>query len=175
MKTSLWSCMLAATFFFIACSDNRKNESSPAAPAGMHALDLTRFGKPFSIYVPDTTRAQLEIAEQSSGALHVKIGSQFAISIQDGAADLALKKQDIQSDDVNRFRSIVREDPEGLIWESAIVQPEFHFLRSIKAGTSEYSCEDLRREDGTGYGKDAIETMYNSCKNIVTAGDRDDS
>ena len=147
-----------------ACS-NKENEAAPP-PAGMHALNLSRYGKPFEIFVPDTTRSQLQITEQSSGALEIKVGRSFAISVMEGAADLDLKKSDLKADDVNKLKNISKDEPDGMIWESAITEPEFHFLRNSRAGSAEYSFEDIRAEDGRGYGKEAIEMMYNSCRDI---------
>ncbi len=161
--------LISTVLVFCSCGRDKENETAAAAPEGMHALDLSSYGRPFSIYVPDTTKSKLLITEQSSGELYVKVGGQFAVSIRSGFSDLSIKKQDIQTDEVNKMKSIDVDEPEGIVWQSAITEPEFHFVRNSKAGTEEFSFEDIRREDGNGYGKETIEQMYNSCKNIVPA------
>ena len=80
------------------------------APAGMVALDLSKFGKQFSIFVPDTTAAKLEVVEQTWGALEIKVGKGFHISITEDPGDIELRKSDIKSNDVNIFKSFLVED-----------------------------------------------------------------
>jgi hypothetical protein len=71
--------------FFTYCGNKKE---TPKAPEGMHTLDLSRYGKPFAIFVPDTVKSKLMVTEQSSGALDIKVGNTFAISINEQAADI---------------------------------------------------------------------------------------
>jgi hypothetical protein len=132
----------------------------------MHVLDLSRFGKPFAIFVPDTVAAKLEITQQSYGALDIKVGKGFNISINEQAADIEMKKKDIKEDEVNKFKSFVVEEPNGILWESEITQPEYHFLINQKIGNTDYSIEDVKSTEGEPIGKDAMQKMYDSAKNI---------
>jgi hypothetical protein len=150
-----------------SCGSEKDVKTDSAPPAGMHLIDLSAYGKPFSIYVPDTNTAKPEISEQPSGALEVKVGNNFAISIYETAANLALKKEDIQADEVNRFKSFIVDQPEGMIWESGITQPEFHFLLNKQTGGSEYSFEDIRDPELKPFGKEAVERMFESSKKII--------
>jgi hypothetical protein len=167
--------MLAAAFTFSLQGCGEKKEA-PKAPEGMHTLDLSRYGKPFSIFVPDTIKLKMQITEQSSGALDIKVGSNFAISINEQAADIELRKTDIKDDEVYKLKSFVVDEPTGIIWESAIPDPEgkdrpgeFHFLMNQKVGASDYSFEDIRDPQVNPFGKEAIQKMYDQCKNIVPA------
>jgi hypothetical protein len=146
-----------------ACSNH--NNKTTSIPEGMHELDLTRFGKPFAIFVPDTTKSKLEITENTNGSLDIRVGKNFAISINEQEADLELKKQDVKEDEVNKLRQFITDEPGTLVWESEIMQPEFHFIINKHAGNSVYSFEDAKSEAGN-YGKDAILKMVESCKNI---------
>jgi protease II len=153
-----------AGIIVLSACNNQDNKSTPA-PEGMHLLDLTRYGKPFAIFVPDTTKAMLEVAENTNGALEIKVGKNFAISINEQEADLELKKQDVKEDEVNKLRQFIAEEPGMLVWESEIIQPEFHFVVNKHAGNSAYSFEDAKSEAGT-FGKEAILRMVDCSKNI---------
>jgi len=80
---------LSITFSSCGGKDTKQNIE---APVGMVALDLSKFGKQFSIFVPDTTAAKLEVLEQTWGALEVKVGKGFHISITEDPGDIELKR-----------------------------------------------------------------------------------
>jgi hypothetical protein len=150
---------------FISCS-GKKEEVVINAPEGMNILDLTSFGKPFVIFVPDTSTAKLQIIQQSYGPLDIVVGNNFAISINEQAADIELKRKDIKEDEVNRFRSFVVDEPSAILWESQIVSPEYHFLMNVKVGDRDYSLEDIKNTDAEPFGREAIQKMFDSAKNI---------
>ena len=77
----------------LSCGGKKSEQEPIVAPAGMNVLDLTKYGKPFAIFVPDTVAAKLMVTEQSSGALDIKVGTNFAITINEQAADIELKKK----------------------------------------------------------------------------------
>jgi len=133
----------------------------------MVALDLSKFGKQFSIFVPDTTITKLEVIEQSWGALEIKVGKGFHLSITEDPGDIELRKSDIKSNDVNIFKSYVIEEALTIMWESAITKPEFHFYTIKKIGNNTYVFEDVVPADGEPLSKDAIQKMYDSAKNII--------
>lgn len=149
-----------------SCGDKKKEQEAIVAPQGMHVLDLTRYGKPFAIFVPDTVASKLEIVQQTYGALDIKVGKNFGISINEQPADIELKKKDIREDEVNKFKSFVTEEPNAIFWESEITQPEFHFIINQKVGNAEYSLEDIKNTESEPFGKDAVQKMFDSAKNI---------
>jgi hypothetical protein len=151
----------------ITSCGGKESKQNIEAPAGMVALDLTKFGKQFSIFVPDTTAAKLEVVEQSWGALEIKVGKGFHISITEDPGDIELRKSDIKSNDVNIFKSFVIEEPLTIMWESAITKPEFHFYSIHKVGNNNYVFEDVVAADGEPMGKEAIQKMLDSSKNLI--------
>lgn len=159
---------LLSAILILSCGE--KKQEGIVAPQGMHTLDLSRFGKPFAIFVPDTVAAKLSITEQSSGSLDIKVGKNFAISINEQPADIELRKTDIKDDEVNKLKSFVVEEPAAILWESAwegsTSEPQFHFLMNKKIGNSEYSFEDIKDPEANPFGKEAIQKMFESCKNI---------
>jgi hypothetical protein len=154
------------TSILISCGTKKVEQEPIVAPAGMHVLNLTKYGKPFAIFVPDTVKAKLEIVEQTSGALDIKVGTAFAITINEQAADIEMKKSDIKSDELNKFKSYITEEPTAIFWESEITKPEFHFLINQKIGTSEYSFEDIKSTEVEPFGKETIQKMFDSAKGI---------
>ncbi|MES2678467.1 MAG: hypothetical protein V4635_01220 [Bacteroidota bacterium] len=163
---------LCIVSFITSC--NSSKEESIVAPQGMNVLELGKYGKPFAIFIPDTANAKLEVVQQSYGALDIKVGKNFAISINEQAADIELKKKDVKEDEVNKLKSFITEEPNAILWESEIMQPEFHFLVNQKIGNTDYSFEDIKSTDANPFGKEAIQKMFDSSKNIkeIKAGDK---
>ncbi|MES2565440.1 MAG: hypothetical protein V4565_01155 [Bacteroidota bacterium] len=151
----------------IASCGGKETKQNIEAPAGMVALDLSKYGKQFSIFVPDTTALKLEVTEQSWGALEIKVGKTFQISITEDPGDIELRKSDIKSNDVNIFKSFVIEEPLTIMWESEITKPEYHFYSIQKVGASTYVFEDIVPADGNPMSKEAVEKMLESAKKII--------
>lgn len=157
-----------ATFCFALSSCGTKEEAKTIeAPAGMVSLDLSGRGKQFSIFVPDTIAEKLEIVEQSWGALEIKVGKHFHISITEDPGDIALIKSDIKSNDVNIFKSYIIDEPQTIMWESAITKPEFHFYTIQKAAGNNYVIQDVVSEDGEPSSKEQIQKMLDSSKKLI--------
>lgn len=146
---------------------NKESKQDIQAPAGMVALDLSKYGKQFSIFVPDTTQAKLEVVEQSWGALEVKVGKTFQLSITEDPGDIELKKSDVKSNDVNIFKAFVVEEPLTIMWESAITKSEYHFYTIQKAAGNTYVFEDIVPANGEPLSKEAIQKMLDSAKSLV--------
>ena len=166
MKKIITLLSVLATFTFTSCGEKEKTQNVEAPP-GMVALDLSKYGKPFSIFVPDTTVSKLTITEQSWGALEIKVGKSFQLSITEDPGDIELKKSDIKSNDINIFKSFVVEEPLTIMWESAITKPEYHFYSIQKVDVNTYVFEDLIPAGGEPLGKESIQKMLDSSKNLV--------
>lgn len=165
-KTIALLSALSLSLLFNACGDKAAKQNVQA-PDGMVALDLSKYGKQFSLFVPDTTAAKLQVVEQSWGALEVKVGKNFHISITEDPGDIELRKSDIKSNDVNIFKSYLVEEPLSIMWESEITKPEYHFYTIQKIGTSNYVFEDVVPMDGEPFSKESTQKMFDSAKTIV--------
>lgn len=161
------SIVMFIFLFVFACGN--KEQKSNFSTEGLVNLDLSKYGKPFSIFVPDTISSKLLVQEQSNGALVIKVGNKFAISVNEFKADIELKKQDIKDDEVNKFKAYLLDQPNAIIWKSQITHPECHFLMNITVNNADYSIEDLHNDDNTTYSEDQIQRMYESCKNLIEA------
>ncbi len=165
-KTFIALIALVGMYILSSCGDGKPKQEPIVAPEGMNVLDLSRYGKPFAIFIPDTTQAKLEIAEQTYGALDIKVGPNFAISISEQLEDLELKKSEIKDDEVNKFKSFIVEEPGAIMWESEITEPEFHFIINTTIGGAEYSIQDLKSTEAKPFSKEQIQKMFDSAKNI---------
>lgn len=145
---------------FTACGP--KKDDSVIAP-GMMELDLSKNGLPISIVVPDSTKGKFEVITQSWGATEIKVGKNFQISITEGPGDIVLKKSDIKGDDINKLKRYLTDEPETILYESEITQPEFHFYSVIKIGNTSYIVEDIR---GEMFNEKTAQTMVESAKSI---------
>lgn len=156
--------LLVFTSLLFNCSN--KEQKSSFSHEGMKSLDLSKYGKPFSIFVPDTITSKLSIEEKVNGALEIRVGNHFGISINEQAADIELKKQDIKEDEVNKLKTFLVENPNAIMWQSAITNDEYHFLINQKIGNAEYSFEDILSSESKNFSKDAVQKMFDSCKHI---------
>jgi hypothetical protein len=156
--------VMAMVFLITACNNSSKDELMP--PEGMSVVKLNSFGKPFAIFVPDTSKNPLSITEESSGALIIKAGNSFAVAVYEEAADLELKRSDIKADEINKLNAFLSDEPNAIFWESAITEPEYHFLLNSTVGETSYSFQDHQASEGKVPSKSAVQKMFDSCKNI---------
>ena len=167
MKKTLFILITAAgSLITSSCGDKKAEQEPIVAPAGMNVLDLTKYGKSFAIFVPDTIQNKLSIVEQTYGALEIMAGPRFAISISEQPEDIEAKKKEIKEDEVNKIKSFMVEEPTAIMWESAITESEFHFIINVKVGAAEYHIKDMNSPEAKPYDKESVQKMYESAKNI---------
>lgn len=162
MKKLLFLLMLPAVVSLVNCSGGKEADESAKIP-GMVETDLTPYGMPITIMIPDSTKGKAEITEQSWGAVEIKVGKSFQISITEGEGDVALMKSDIAGNEINKFKRYVKDEPTLLFYESEITQPEFHFYTIVKAGNTSYVVEDIK---GEIFNEKDVERMIESAKSI---------
>ncbi len=157
---------LALVVTLQSCGGKKEEQVAVEAPAGMITLDLSKYGKPFAIFVPDSTMGKMEIVEQTWGALEIRIGKNFQLSITEDPGDIELRKSDIKADEVNKFKSFVVEEPTTIMWESEITKPEFHFYSIQKLGNSTYVFEDIKSSESEPFSKESTQKMLDSAKGL---------
>jgi hypothetical protein len=162
MKKILLLLATPALILLASCGGSKTDATTPAMP-GMMEVELKINGNPLSIMVPDSTKGKMEITEQSWGATEIKVGKDFQISIEEGEGDVALMKSDIAGNDVNKFKSYLKDEPTLLVWQSEITGPEYHFYTVVKAGTISYVVKDI---PGEIFGDKAIQTMVDASKTL---------
>jgi hypothetical protein len=155
--------ILSATAVLFSCSNEKKEEISMA---GMMELDLTSYGLPITINIPDSTKGRLQVVEQSWGAREITVGKAFRISINEGEDDIQLQKSDNTANEVKKLKKYVVDEPITIFYEMeipSINQSEFHFMTIVKAGNTSYTVKDI---DGEQYGEEAVKQMLESAKSI---------
>jgi len=165
-KTLIIAISIVSLLSISSCGDKKPAQEPIVAPEGMNVLDLSKYGKPFAIFVPDTVQNKLQVVEQTYGALEITVGANFAVSISEQAEDIEAKKKEIKEDEVNKIQSFLVEEPTAIFWESAITESEFHFMINQKIGTAEYNIKDLINTDAKPFDKAAVQKMFDSAKNI---------
>lgn len=143
---------------------------APSQPKikGKVQLDLTAYGKPFSVMIPDTSNTRLSIQEQVSGALEIRVGDFFGIAINEQACDLELKRNDVIGDDVNKLIAFKDSVKNELLWESVLAgRRELHFMINKQVGTATYCFEDLRTLEGFAFTSEQTQKMYTCCHDVA--------
>jgi hypothetical protein len=162
MKKILLLLATPAVIFLASCGGSKTEETTTAMP-GMMQVDLKINGNPMTIMVPDSTKGKMEMVEQSWGATEIKVGKDFQISIEEGDGDVALMKSDIAGNDVNKFKSYLKDEPTLLVWQSEITGPEYHFYTVVKAGTTSYVIKDI---PGEIFSDKAVLNMVDAAKTL---------
>ncbi|MHB8260190.1 MAG: hypothetical protein ACYDCN_04960 [Bacteroidia bacterium] len=154
---------LALILIIASCGGNKKTENI-VAPKGMSYFDISKTGMNAFILIPDSSVGILDTRIQSSGEYIVKVGKDFQISIIETQGDVNQKKVDIASDDVNKLKKYIVDEPTTLMWQSGIADlSEFHFYHIAKLGTRTYVFEDIKGEPFT---QPAIQKMLDACKQV---------
>ncbi|MCX7728156.1 MAG: hypothetical protein N2203_01680 [Bacteroidia bacterium] len=167
-KVILSITVFTISLIFFSCGEKKEEIK---APEGMRITNLSSYGKPIILFVPDSTQGKLEITEQPGGILEIKVGRQFDILVKEGEEDIAFKKADLGNDDVYKIKQFIVDEPNSIAWEWAIgdLPSEFHFISVQKVGNSAYTFEDNRNSDGAPFSRSAIEKMLDAVKNIKQA------
>jgi len=139
---------VSAVLIFAGCNGSKEEDVVKIKP-GMMELNLKVNGNSLTITVPDSSIGKLEVIEQAWGATEIKVGKKFQLSISEGQGDITLKKSDIAGDDVNKFKRYIKEEPNTLVWESGITEPEFHFYTVEKVGPVFYLIENIKDDHFT--------------------------
>lgn len=162
MKKALLILATPAIIFFSSCGGSKTEETTVSMP-GMMETTIAVNGNKLTIMVPDSTRGKLEVVEQSWGATEIKVGKEFQISIAEGEGDIALTKSDIAGNDVNKFKSYLKDEPTLLFWNSEITEPEYHFYTIVKPGAVSYVVEDIK---GEIFNEKLAQTMIDAAKTL---------
>ena len=138
--------------------------AEPTAPeVKLVALDLGPCGETFqgvAVQAPAGAKAA-----EDFGACSVKAGATFQIEVHStGPEDFAKAKAEIGKNDINRFVRWVVEEPELLVYESKVMNSEYHVAAVAKAGDKVLSCEDTK---GPTYSEADARVMGKACKTLA--------
>ncbi len=170
-------CIALALCAMDSCKNGNTNNSEAPLAAGMVRIDLSKWHLPATIDIPDTTRKVYGFVENSDGSLLINVGKGFYVSINVSGEPMSMKKNDINSDDLNKPKTWVVSDSNSLLYSTqkdtnafANAKEEFHFYCVVKKGTATYYVQELTQgADGTVYtfSKEQAQTMFNSAKTLT--------
>ena len=115
MKKLFFLFLIPAIISFTGCGTNEKSDATKV-PQGMMELDLSQYGMPMTMMVPDSTIGTLVVSAQSYGDVEIRVGDYFQLKIAPGG-DLALRKSDLQADLLFKT-TLIKEDPAMIIYKS---------------------------------------------------------
>ena len=162
MKKIFFLLMMPAVLTLGSCTGGKEADESAMIP-GMMEVDLAPHGFDITMMIPDSTKGKAEITAQPWGAVEIKVGKHYQVSVSEGEGDIALAKSDVMGNDVNKHKRWVKDEPALLFYESEITQPEFHFYTVVKAGNKSYVVEDIK---GEVFSEKDVERMVESAKSI---------
>lgn len=142
------------------CKGNEQSqETATTEQAALVAgeYDLSKSGLNLIIKAPADPAV-----EQVAGAYEVKANEDFQLVVAEGAGDMNLMKSDIQNNDVNKFTRFLVEEPDAILFESQITEPEFHFF-VVKKGSNNtvYEIQDLK---GKIFTEEQARAMFEAAK-----------
>ena len=152
-----------ATFTYVApcAAAAAKKAAAPAKAAAGNKLELAGGGLPdVTIAAP----AKATVKESAAGGAEVNAGDKFQLQISKSKADIAGAKKEIAANDVNKLKKFHVDTADELLYESAVMGPEFHLLANVKVGDDTYSCEDVK---GPTFTKADAEAMLKACKSLA--------
>jgi hypothetical protein len=151
-------CIHLATLLLLVITSacNTKKEEKKLEPGKME-LDLTSYGIPALITVPDTANGHRLEAKRNEGTGEVEIhlGDAFAIGIQaaDSSELMDIKKQKelVANAEPFKLQKFLIDEPETFLYECKIdipeMEPHYHFFALVKAGKNTYALRDLLDND----------------------------
>lgn len=167
MKKSIVSllAMFVAVSMITSCGGPKEE---PLAP-GKKRVDLTKYGKPFTIDIPDSTVTGGPVAiNEQNYMLEIRSGKNFGIIIEEGEGNIEQTKNDIKTDDVKVFKRYLNEEPEMLVWESGIpdVTQEYHIYAIVTVGNSKYVVRDASTTENEPFKEQDVKLMVEAVKSI---------
>lgn len=178
MKNSTVILSILCSIFLFSCDNEEKtiDDTKIIQLKGHEELDLTQWGFPMSVMVPDAeNNGEAKVTLTNRGALEIIVGQSFGIEIIYGEGDIELLKMDLEEDLV--FSSeIVKEDSTLLIYKQDIpesgIKTQHHFFYKTLIGNDIYEVRDLQGEQ---YGEKMIEDMIKAVQTLryapITSGE----
>lgn len=166
MKTLLLAIPLALSLFIVGCSSG-EDDSSDSSEAKTEKkqlelskkLDLSEYGYPFSIMVPEDASF---VDEKYNGLITNNNG--FEIEITNYGTTVAERKEEWSNNDVNVVKEWLVESENGFVTKNEVMNQDAHyFFYSVSAGEEGYELENVKVKNFT---KQQAMDMYRACETI---------
>ncbi|PKP47145.1 MAG: hypothetical protein CVT95_05995 [Bacteroidetes bacterium HGW-Bacteroidetes-12] len=169
MKNTAFILLIFSFISITSCGDkeNTTEENQVVLLKGHEELNLTSWGFPMSVMVPDAeNNGEAQVTLTNRGALEIIVGQNFGIEIIYGEGDIDLLKMDLEEDLV--FSSeIIKEEENLLIYKQNIpesgIKTQYHFFQKVVIGSDIYEVRDLQGEQ---YEEKMIEDMIKAVQTL---------
>ena len=141
-------------------ADADPKQAEPATPVKLAEISLEDAGLEAKMQAPEGAKVASEF-----GAFTVKSGESFQLEIHTGAADLAVRKGEIEKNDVNKLQEFLTENETELVYTSKVAGIEHHFVANVEVDGAKYYCEDTK--GAQVYTKADIDAMLAACKSLA--------
>lgn len=141
----------------LSCNTSKKEE--PPVLTGSKEFDLSEFGMPVTIQAP----VNASVEQNMAGAIEIKAGKDFQLIIAEGSGNIELTKNDIKTNEVNKFKRFLVEEDAALFYESEVTKPEYHIFVVKKGENNLYELQDIKGEIFT---EAAAKKMFDSAKTL---------
>ena len=160
--------LAAVTCFCFADCGGGPDPSKPSAK-GMMEIDLSEWGIPVTMMVPDSTKAPLDIQESAAAGIVIRVGKSFQVEIaEDG--DLAMRKDDLQTgpESLVYVATTVSEGSDFIVYQQEVkdseMAPKFRFYYIFESEGMSYGVQDF--DEGGPYVQGAVEKMLDAAKSV---------
>lgn len=170
MKKLFFLFTVVFSILMAGCGDKEKDKA--VSIPGMTLVDLStqEFNFPVTILVPDSSNGTITITPQNWGAVEIKVGEEFQISVEQGDGendDLKLiKSTEIDANEVHKVKRYITDEPNLVFYETQMLgsdKSSFHFYGVFKSGDKNYVIEDIKGDDFT---EEAVKKMLDSAKSL---------
>jgi hypothetical protein len=173
MKHLFLFLTVTTTLALTSCGGKTETTTDQSVPAGMMALDLSKYGKNIIINVPDSTNGPLAVDNSMGEMVRVVVGKSFQLDIKEGEGNLDMKKnEDIKKNGVYKFDKFDVEEPESIIWswhmdgkvdDKGNPVLEYNMFSTKKVGAVTYEVETVA---GEIFSLEGCKKMLDAAKSI---------
>jgi hypothetical protein len=157
--------LIAANCLLFACNNNLK-EASATSSEPLVEYSLRKHGVPCTISLPKSKMQLLIDSMQVYGDLTIDMGKTFNLIISPANQTIEEIKKDISANDVNKFKKYIIDEANTLLYETEIVNPEYHFRYFVSIGKEQMMIADGLNADGTTYTEAEIKLMLECAQTI---------
>ncbi len=138
-----------------------ESKAPPPKPVTWVATDLAPAGIEATLQAPEGAT----VKEAFGSAEVATADNSFHLEISTDKADMAARKAEIGSNDINKLKRYVIDEADGILYESVVMgKGEFHLLVNAEGGESGFECQDSK---GPSYTEDQAQAMFKACKTLA--------
>ncbi len=159
------SLIIVISVLVLNCN-NQEKEISSTGTEPLVEYSLRKHGVPCTISLPKSKMHLLIDSMQVYGDLTIDMGQTFNLIISPVNQSLDEIKKDITSDEVNKFKKYMVDEPNTISYQSEIVSPEYHFKHFVTIGKEQMMITDGLNAESSAYTEAEIKLMLACAQSI---------